>query len=62
MGIKPDAASRSTVYRCTQRYGAVATDWSGCAATDSWGARVFLRKHFSGLRPFRRPFQPQEGS
>ena len=61
MGLKPEAASPSSIYRCTQRYGRMAA-LVGLLSPTSWGALVLMHSHFRGSCPFLWSFQPKEGS
>jgi len=60
MGIKPEAASLSSIYRvlAVRTGGGI---WSGCFSPTSGGHNVFPRKHFCLARPFLWVFQPKEG-
>jgi len=46
MGIKPEAASPSSVYRCTQRYGGMAAFGSGCKPDKLGGYCVVFQALF----------------
>ena len=49
MGLKPEAASPSFVYRvlAVRKGGGI---WVGLLSPTSWGAIVLSRKHFQALR------------